>query len=106
MNINQELVEKINILDFLYFLHKGESVGIKKDMTLNDCIEIYEKEISSRPAKKIIDMKLIPTKQMIPVEELERLVINRDLWMGSFDDHKKGMNALFDKLQEKINKYK
>ena len=48
----------------------------------------------------------IPTLKMIPVEELERLIINRDVWLESFDDHKKGMNALFDKLQEKINKYK
>jgi hypothetical protein len=48
----------------------------------------------------------LPTPKMIPVEELERLIINRDVWLESFDDHKKGMNALFDKLQEKINKYK
>lgn len=88
MNINQELVAEIQRRQLLI---KSEPDGIVRETMINNLL---------------LDLPLSPTPKMIPVEELERLIINRDVWLESFDDHKKGMNALFDKLQEKINKYK
>lgn len=88
MNINQELVAEIQCRQLLI---KSEPDGIVRETMINNLL---------------LDLPQSPTLKMIPVEELERLIINRDVWLESFDDHKKGMNALFDKLQEKINKYK
>ncbi len=122
MNINQELVEKVKAgthcieydgnLELLEVLLKetvpddtytpdgsGKLYYIADGQWWGRSSEINRINIP-------LSSFFLPTPKMIPVEELERLIINRDVWLESFDDHKKGMNALFDKLQEKINKYK